>query len=198
MSIKIAIVGNIASGKSVAEKILSKYFTVFYSDAITHEILDSLTEFYGLDVFTNNKIDRLKLGKLVFSDSDIKNKLEKLLHPMIKNKIIEIFKQYENEDVIFVSVPLLFEAGFEDIFDKILFISADENIRLKRLISRNNLSEGDAKKRINAQESETQKLNKSDFVIYNNSTVEEFEKQILIFIRELHSLVHFKNTENKE
>lgn len=175
----IAITGNIASGKSQAEKIIESLgYSVYDSDKIAHEILDKFEDFYGYDVFVDGKIDRKKLGSLVFANPDIKKQLEQLIHPKIKSKIVELFEKHKSEKYIFISVPLLFEAGFEDLFDKIIFISADKNIRLKRLMQRNNYPEEEALLRINSQLPENEKIKKSSFIVENNSTIEELNKQI--------------------
>ena len=71
--LKVAITGNIASGKSQVEKLISdKNYTVYDTDKIAHDILDKVNDFYGYDVFTDGRIDRKKLGELVFSNPDLK------------------------------------------------------------------------------------------------------------------------------
>lgn len=175
---KIAITGNIASGKSQVENIIAKEFPVYDTDKIAHQILDNITEFYGLDVFTDGKIDRQKLGNLVFANADVKQKLEALIHPKIKLELEQIFEQHVNDKFVFVSVPLLFEVHWENLFDKIILVTADENIRLNRLMQRNNLSREDALLRIHSQMSEEEKINKADFIIKNLSTIENLSIQI--------------------
>ena len=75
---KIAITGNIAAGKSQVEEILTNYYPVYDADKIAHSVLNEITEFYGYDVFTNGKIDRKKLGPLVFQNPEIRQKLENI------------------------------------------------------------------------------------------------------------------------
>ena len=179
MVIKIAITGNIASGKSQVEKCLERLgFVVYDSDKIAHDVLETLTDFYGYDVFSDGKIDRKKLGALVFSDADLRVKLERITHPQIKAKILELFNLHNNDKYIFVSVPLLYEAGFDDMFDKVIFVSVDKDLQLKRLIARNHYSEEEALKRISSQMSQEEKIKKADYVILNNTSVEDLNKQV--------------------
>ena len=190
--LKIAITGNIAAGKTQVEKILANQFKVFDTDKIAHEKLNDLKEFYGYDVFTNGIVDRKKLGELVFNNPELKIKLENIIHPLVKEEVLKIFAENKDENIIFISVPLLFETDFYKLFDKILFVAADENIRLERLKKRNNISKEEALLRIRAQMSQEEKIKRADFIIENNSTPEDLEKKVLIFIRELHSLIQFK------
>ena len=177
---KIAITGNIASGKSQAEKIIAEIYNypVFDADKIAHLILDEIDDFYGYDVFTNGKIDRKKLGQLVFNESNIKHKLEDMVHPKVKEKILELFEKHKDDKYIFVSVPLLYEAGFENLFDKVILITVNEDIQLQRLMARNNLSKEDAIQRIKSQIPQEEKIKKADFVITNNASIEILKKQI--------------------
>ena len=179
--IKIAITGNIASGKSAVEKLLSaKGFTVYDTDKIAHEILENSNEvrlaFKDFDILTNDKIDRKKLGDIVFSNKNLLQKLESIVHPLVKNKLLEIFEK--DDFIVFVSVPQLFEAGFETLFDKIVFITAPEETRLERLMGRNNLTREDALKRIAAQEKDETKIPKCNFVIQNNADLTNLERQV--------------------
>lgn len=172
--LKIAITGNIAAGKSAVESILAKDFPVYDADKIAHKFLGD--------------IDRKALGEKVFSDANERKKLEEFIHPKVKAEILKIFNE-SNDKCIFVSIPLLFETGFDKMFDKILFIECDNDIRLERLMKRNNFTKEQALKRMNSQLPQDEKIIKSDFVIHNNTSREELEKQVLVFIRELHSLI---------
>ena len=187
--IKSAITGNIASGKSTIEQMLKdRGFVVYDADKLSHEILyeksDLIEEkFKGLDILDeNNNISRKKLGDIVFKNNGYKLKLEEIIYPDLKLKINKIFKDKNNERYVFVSIPLLFEVGWQYMFDKILFVESEDNIRLARLMERNNLSKDDALLRINSQQKQKEKMQKSDFIIRNNDDIMLLQKQIDEFI----------------
>ncbi len=172
--VKIAITGNIAAGKSEVEKILiSKGYEVYDTDKFTHDILAKSekikNEFQNYDILENGQVSRKKLGALVFQNQKLKQKLENIIHPEIKAMVTNI----KSENPVFISVPLLYEAGMEYLFDYVIFVSADENIRLKRLMKRNNFTKEEALLRIKAQSSEDEKIQKSDFIIKNNGNINE-------------------------
>lgn len=188
--IKYAIVGNIASGKSEMERVLDKLgFVVLDTDLMAHDILmdkpDVAKAFSEYDVFEYGRLSREKLGKLVFNNPELKSKLEEIVHPLIRDEIESAFQVYSDEEYLFVSVPLLFEVGWESMFDKIVFIKTDDDIRLQRLIERNGYSEEYAKKRISSQLSQEDKISKSDYVIDNNGTKEDFSKNVKAFIESI-------------
>ena len=183
--IKFALCGNIASGKSTVQKLLENQgYRVLDTDKVAHELLtvnnsELFLEFKKFDVFENGKFSREKLGKLVFTNKEIKQKLENILHPQIREKIKEFFEQNQNEKYLFVGIPLLFEANMTDLFDKIIFIYADDDIRLKRLLLRNGYSVEYAKARLNSQMRQEEKAQKSDYVINNNGSIEELNVNII-------------------
>mgnify|MGYP004732888327 FL=1 len=189
--IKFALCGNIASGKSAVQKFLENHgYKVLDTDKVAHELLtvnnsELYLVFKNLDVFENGEFSREKLGKLVFADKEIKQKLENILHPQIREKIKEFFEQNQNEKYLFVGIPLLFEAGMTGLFDKIIFIYADDDIRLKRLLHRNGYSVDYAKARLNSQMRQEEKAQKSDYVINNNGSIEELYKNIFKLLEQI-------------
>ena len=180
---KIAITGNIASGKSKLEHVLiEKGFIVFDTDIIVHDILidkpDVATAFENHDVFEFGRLSNKKLGDLVFSNPELRKKLESIIHPLVLDEINQIFKTYRNEKYVFISIPLLFEVGWESLFDEIIFIQSNSDIRLNRLMARNNLSKKEALSRINCQMKEDYKIDKANYIINNNSTLSEYKEKI--------------------
>lgn len=188
---KIAITGNIASGKSEVEKIISSSgFKVLDTDMVSHDILENnsdakneIISFFGSKILDdNNNISRRKLGEIVFRDNDKLTRLERIIHPLVFKKIGEFFSENSNEEMCFVSVPQLFETKTQIAFDKVVFISSKEENRLKRLMERNNLTQENAQLRIDAQMGESEKIKHSDFVIYNDKDLDYLKEQVLIAI----------------
>lgn len=186
--LKVGITGNIASGKSEVENILKeKSYNVLDTDMVAHDLLqlDSIKKricevFSDFDILENGEISRSKLGKIVFQDKDLREKLEEILHPLIKDEIERFFSEQseQGEKISFVAVPLLFETGFEKLFDKVVLVYADDKIRLKRLMERNDFSEEYAQNRINIQMNQDCKKDLSDYVIYNNATMDSLYKDV--------------------
>lgn len=187
--IKIALTGNIASGKSAVQNILEKKgLKVLDTDIIGHELLDTMPEiaetFKDYDVFEDDRISREKLGRLVFSNPEQKKKLEEIIHPAIRKEIIKFFNKNKSDSLVFVGIPLLFECHMSDMFDKALLIYTDDDVRLQRLLLRNGYSPEYAKQRMLSQMSQDEKLNMCDYVIYNNGTISELEKSVTDFLSE--------------
>lgn len=187
--IRIALVGNIASGKSTVQNFLiSRGYSVLDTDDIAHKLLEDSLEvknvFKDYDVFENGVISRVKLGQLIFSNKEMKTTLENILHPLIRKEIEKFFNLNQDKKSVFVAIPLLFEAVMEDLFDKVLFVYTDDEIRLERLMKRNNYTREYAQIRMNSQISQDEKINKADYIIYNNSTINELEAQLIKLLNE--------------
>lgn len=182
---KIAICGNIASGKTTVQKFLEeKGYKVLDTDEVSHKLLtvenkELFDAFRNYDVFENGEFSRYKVGQLIFSDENARQKISSIMHPQIADVIKSFFEENKSEDFIFVGIPLLFEANMEYLFDKIIFVYAADDIRLARLLKRNNYSIQHAKARMNAQISQDEKVKKCDCIITNNGSMDELNAQVI-------------------
>lgn len=173
--IKVGISGKIASGKSEVEKILkNKGFLVFDLDEISHKLFEENNEVKAEILNNFHTLDRKKVGEIVFCDEKQKKNLENIIYPKLKNEIFSIFEKCKKEKMIFISGALLFKSGFSEFFNKTIFIQADDEIRLERLMKRNKFSKQDAQKRLNLQDDST----KADFIIENNDDFNKLETKI--------------------
>ena len=179
---RIAISGTIGSGKSTVSNYLrSLGYVVLSCDEINYELQKFGNEGYYkiIESFSNilddsGEINRQKLASIVFSDENELKKLNDIMHPLIKTKLLEMMSNYS---LVFAEVPLLFETDFYTLFDKNVLIVANRDIVLKRLIERG-LSLEEAKNRINNQLADEIKISKANEVIYNNGSVEELKSQV--------------------
>ena len=181
--LKIAITGNIASGKSLFEKFLKdKGFKVLCLDNVTHSLYENSPRLREFLLKKFNTVNRIEVADIVFNNSILKKELEDFIYPLILDEMNNFFKENLNKPFVFVSAALLFEAGFDKYFDKIVLICADENIRIKRLMARNSISKAEAKLRIDSQMKEDFKKEHADYVIDNSGTKEEFKDAVDVFI----------------
>ena len=188
----IGITGSIACGKSTVSNYLKeKGYTIIDADKLGHialtsdEVKEKLKKSFGLTILENNEISREKLGKLVFGNDENLKILNSIVHPYIRKIILQLQENHRDERFVFLDIALLFEAGFEDLVEKIIVVHVDEKIQLARLMSRNALSKEQAMFRIESQMSSNDKSKLGNYVINNSNTKEETYRQIDLIIEEL-------------
>ena len=188
----IGITGSIACGKSTVSNYLkSKGYIVIDADKIGHEALDDdyvkekLILAFGNEILEDNKINRQKLGELVFGNSSNLNVLNSIIHPEIRKKILEKIDKNNDKELIFIDVALLFEAKFDDLVDKIIVVYVDKNTQLTRLLKRNSISKKEALSRIVSQMSPIEKAKLGDYTVNNNLDVINTYEQVDKVLSEL-------------
>ena len=188
----IGITGSIACGKSTISNYLkSKGYIVIDADKIGHEALDDdyvkekLILAFGNEILDDNKINRQKLGELVFGNSSNLNVLNSIIHPEIRKKILQKIDKNNDKEFIFIDVALLFEAKFDDLVDKIIVVYVDKNTQLTRLMKRNSISEKEALSRIVSQMSPIEKAKLGDYTVNNNLDVINTYEQVDKVLSEL-------------
>lgn len=170
----IGVTGSIGVGKSVVFKYIQEKMgdlaEYIDADIITHNIYEK-NEVKNFLFREFNTINRKEIGKIVFSNKESLEKLNKFMHKSIIEEI-DIRIKKSNKKYIFADIPLLYELKLEYMFDKIVVVYASRDIQISRIINRNNLSKDDAIKRIDAQIDIEEKRRKADYVIENMETIE--------------------------
>ncbi len=178
----VALTGGIATGKSTATMLLSLYgFRFIDADKITHEILDTnfdkIADLFGTEYINGGRVDRGKLGKLVFADKVKRQDLEALLHPLIYD---EIARQSEEQDRFekpyIVDIPLFFEGDRYPI-ERSVVIYTPAQKQLERLMKRDGYSEEEALRRINSQMDIEAKRERATYVIDNSSDLKQLQRE---------------------
>lgn len=179
----IAITGSISCGKSSVSSYLKKKYKIIDADKIGHrilediEVLEKIKEKFTDSVLVDEKIDRKKLGELVFSSKEKLEELNAITHPIIRKKIIEEISN-QKEKFIFLDIALLYEANFVDLVDEVIVVHCDYDTQVERLMKRNNFSKEEAVMRINSQMLSAEKSKRADYVIDNSSTLENTYEQV--------------------
>ena len=195
MSRIIGITGIFGSGKTTVCLILkNKGFPVISSDEIVHQLLERedikslVIKEFGKDVLTEEgKIDRKRVGEIVFSNYEKMKKLEKILHPAVFREIDKKILDYKKKGskIIFVEIPLLFETKAESIFDRIIVVYAHPSIIKKRL--QNKFSDEEIEKRWKYQIPQEIKKQMADFLIDNSNSFQKTEAQVENILKILNS-----------
>ena len=186
----IGITGGIGSGKSVVTKLLYSKFNaaVIDTDTIGHEVVEAgkstykqVVASFGQEVLADdNSIDRKKLGNIVFGNNELLLKLNNIIHPAVElevdRKIAEFKKKKYN--YIALETALLIKVGYNIKCDKIWFVYADRDVRLKRLYDNRGMNKEQAMKIFESQNSEKEFRSIADDVIDNSGTEAETEIQI--------------------
>lgn len=199
----IGLTGGIASGKSTASRYIKlKGYEVIDFDEIGHSIYNDeetiieVRNAFGSKVFTNNKIDRKKLSKVVFSDKKKLEILNKITHARIYDIATEKSKSID-EKIVFFDIPLLFETKnefkkFYSSIDEIWVISTTLNNQITRLMIRDSISIDEAKKRIKAQMNLKLKERMGDVVFYNNTDEYDLYNDLDIELKNLEKRVLYE------
>lgn len=178
----IAITGGIGSGKSKVIEILETFgANVLSADQINHEIMKIPEYIQKISknfkgVVKDGEIDRVELGKQVFSDSKLMKKLNDIAHPEIREEITKRIKAIDG--TVFVEIPLLVESNMQDNFDRIWLVRASNELRLKRITKRNLLSEEYAKKIMSSQANDKIRKEYATDIIENNGDEIELANRV--------------------
>jgi dephospho-CoA kinase len=146
---------------------------------------------FGPDILQmNGEIDRAKLGAIVFNNEQERKKLNAIVHPAVRRKMLAEKEELirSGAKTVVLDIPLLFESGLTDWVDKVLVVYVDDDVQLRRLMARNGFTEEEAIARIRAQWPLEEKVKRADAVIDNNGTVEQTRRQLLSILQQWDAL----------
>ncbi len=189
----IGITGGISSGKTtVCNAIANKGYKIIDCDKINKDlskigmpIYKAIINTFGNDyLLDNNEIDRKKLGSLIFNNNEAKLKLNEITHPLI---LLEMKRQISliNDKLVFVEIPLLYEAKLDNICDYVICVYLDKKTQLERLIKREGIDEAYALAKINSQMDLDKKRDLADYVINTMGDLEDTINQTEEIINKL-------------
>ena len=178
---RIGLTGGIASGKSTIADYIKKYkdIPILDADQYSKELIKPKSNSYKkvlayfgpqiVDEYSSgNEINRPLLKKIIFENSIHRTWIQNLLHPLIKEKMIEKCNQFDKKKILLLVIPLLFEAKFADICTEIWLVKCPKEVQKKRLMKRNIISENEAQKIINLQLNFEDKSILSDVILDNS------------------------------
>jgi dephospho-CoA kinase len=186
----IGLTGGIAAGKSEALAAFERLgAATISSDAVVHELLDSepllgrLTKRWGAEVASEGRVDRTKIGEIVFADPEQLRWLEAQIHPLVGERIGSWLGSLGDDvEVAVVEVPLLFESEMEPVFDTTLAVVTSDEVRRARAEARGHVLVGEREARQLAQE---EKAARAEHVIENDGSLEELEQRLSALIAKL-------------
>ncbi len=203
-SLIVGITGILGSGKTTVGEILKKEgFSVISCDEIVDcllnkkNIIKEVGKIFGKSVIVNEKLDRKKIRKIIFENPQKKTELEKLIHPLVFEKIKEkILDTKKNGGIIFIEIPLLFETKSEFLFDKIVVVSAPQKEIKNRL--KGKYSEEEIERIWKNQFPISWKKKKSDYIIDNSGSILNTEKKVKRLIEKLKKEINYNYHFKKE
>jgi dephospho-CoA kinase len=185
----IGLTGGISSGKStVVKEFLEAGVTVLDADEIVRglqkpgsPLLGQLAATFGTEIFhEDGSLNRPALGRLIFNDEQAKQKLNDLIHPLVKKELLDGIEKarQRQEKIIILDVPLLYETGFHSLVDYVIVVYVPRHVQVQRLMERDQIDLGYAQAKIDSQGSLEEKRERADFVIDNSGSLETLKSKI--------------------
>ncbi len=180
--LKVAVTGGIGAGKSAFCGQLEKSgYPVVKVDDVSKDILSSdpdvkkeIIKTFGINSFKDDMPDKKFLAEVVFSDPSNVMKINAILHPIVIKRTNELISELQKKnDIVFAEAALIYEADMENLFDYVVLVTADEDIRMKRKMSGDDYTEEQFRNRDENQIRDEEKRKRADFVFVNNGSLDE-------------------------
>ena len=193
----IGLTGGIGSGKTTVAKFIEEMgFPVYFSDDRAKEIVNDdevlknkIKELLGEEAYDENGFyNRKYVSGIVFNDDEMRLQLNALIHPAVKIDF-ENWVENQNSEFVFKETALLFELKLNESCYKSILVTADDNVRIKRVMDRDGKTYREIEAVMQKQLPEKEKLKLADFVIFNNEGLEELEEQTEKILSELNLIL---------
>lgn len=176
--LQVGITGGIGSGKSTVCKVFETLgIPVFYADDAAKEVMNedeelkkNLLSFFGNDIYREGKLNRALLAQIVFNDKSKLEKLNSLVHPATLKKYNDWKQEHSSGSYYLHEAAVLFEAGVAAQMDKIISVSAPEQLRIERVMKRDSVTAETVMVRMRNQWTDEQRNSNSDYIIYNDES----------------------------
>jgi len=191
----VGLTGGVGSGKStVADMLRELGATVVDADEATHAVyepggpgFEAVVREFGQGFLTGGRIDRKRLGELVFNDADARRRLNDIVHPLVREWMAQRTAEAVEggANVVVQDVPLLFENGLERFFTSVVLVYVPEEVQVERLVSGRGLTPERARAIIAAQMPIEAKRGRAHHVINNSGSIDETKAQVKAVWRQL-------------
>ncbi len=188
----IGLTGNIGCGKSSLSQIFAQQnIKIIDADIIAREIyndeklLSEIYKVFGSNIKNNDgSLNRKALGRIVFNDDEKLIQLNKMTHPLIRQRVSDKIDEYKNQnkEMVILDAALLVESDYLNFIDKLLVVICNEDIQIERIKQRDNCSKEEALSRIKSQMSQEEKVKYADYIIDNSGTIEDLRKKAFAFM----------------
>ncbi len=194
MNMKIGITGTIGSGKTTVGYLLRRrHFPVFDCDGYVricyqknHPAYQEIRELFSDDILdVNGEIIKQKVAAVVFADEEMRKKLNDVIHPYVKEGMLKYMESHAGDELVFAEVPLLFEAGWDTLFDRCCVITCSDETAVKRMMEDRGYTLQDARDRIASQMDREEKCRLADDVIENEGTIKELNDRVNAWVARL-------------
>ena len=183
--LRVALTGGIGSGKSLVGEILEQLGAlVIDSDQLAREVIErgspgyeEVVTTFGDSILSEGQIDRSKLAAVVFNESDLRKKLESIIHPLVREAAEKLARKLPSGAILINQIPLLVESDGAKRFDYVVTVSADEEIRRERLRLRG-LKDYEITQRMAAQVSDSEREKIANYIIRNNGSIDELTRAV--------------------
>ncbi len=189
--LKVGLTGGIGSGKTAVSDLFENLGTpVIDTDIIARELVDNntevlqeITDTFGRDMLNlDGGLNRKKLAQVVFKIKENKQRLERILHPKIQHEVIKqlqaLATKTKSPTYVIIVVPLLIEADYQQLIDRVLVVVADEKARIARVQQRDNRSVNEIRSIIDNQIDDQKRQQAADDIIENNSNIKNLATQV--------------------